>query len=475
IDAQYDRLHAAAIELNNVGTALESARETFTAAQRALRQALDDAESGGFAVGDDGSVSWPPGHPDDQAAFREQAEQIAERIRRALAEATRQDESVASALRRLASAVHGIGLTDGEQEQRLAADARLVAELAGGVDASRIPPPGTDPQRVADWWKGLSEAEREQYLHAYPDRVGMLDGLPAVARDEANRSLLEQRLAELRGRRDRLSGEEEKILRGLEQIETQLERSALDPKALPLYVLGLDTRGDGRAIVAVGNPDTAKHTAVVVPGLGTELNDIGGQIGRARRLARAADDMTPERGDVAAIAWLGYDAPELHNVAGGGRAETGAPELDRFVDGIRAVHGSEHRHVTVVGHSYGSTVVGEAAKRPGGLAADDLIVAGSPGMRVDNIDQLQIERRHVWAGSAEGDRVSGFLGNFSHGPEPHEKDFGANRYVVDTEGHSDYWKDNSESLRNQARIVVGKYQEVSLEHGERPEDWSPSG
>ncbi|MCX9191818.1 hypothetical protein C3Y87_10405 [Carbonactinospora thermoautotrophica] len=87
-------------------------------------------------------------------------------------------------------------------------------------------------------------------------------------------------------------------------------------------------------------------------------------------------------------------------MAGGGRAEAGAPELDRFVDGIRAVHGSEHRHVTVIGHSYGSTVVGEAAKRPGGLAADDLVVVGSSGMRVDNIDQLQIERRHVWAAAS---------------------------------------------------------------------------
>ncbi|MEK8106543.1 alpha/beta hydrolase [Micromonospora sp. M12] len=35
--------------------------------------------------------------------------------------------------------------------------------------------------------------------------------------------------------------------------------------------------------------------------------------------------------------------------------------------------------MTVVGHSYGSTVLGEAASTGNGLAADDLIAVGSPG------------------------------------------------------------------------------------------------
>ena len=60
----------------------------------------------------------------------------------------------------------------------------------------------------------------------------------------------------------------------------------------------------------------------------------------------------------------------------------------------------------------------------------------------------------------------------NHGQSPHREDFGANRYKVDTEGHSDYWKKDSESLSNQARVIVGKYSDVGLEHGEKPvQDW----
>ena len=55
-----------------------------------------------------------------------------------------------------------------------------------------------------------------------------------------------------------------------------------------------------------------------------------------------------------------------------------------------------------------------------------------------------------------------------HGQSPHREDFGANRYVVDTTGHSDYWQRDSQSLDNQARIVVGQYDKVGLVHGEVP-------
>jgi hypothetical protein len=40
--------------------------------------------------------------------------------------------------------------------------------------------------------------------------------------------------------------------------------------------------------------------------------------------------------------------------------------------------------------------------------------------------------------------------------------------VVDTTGHSDYWRRRTGSLQNQAAIVVGEYDKVTLEHGEPP-------
>lgn len=58
-----------------------------------------------------------------------------------------------------------------------------------------------------------------------------------------------------------------------------------------------------------------------------------------------------------------------------------------------------------MGHSYGSTVVGEAAKT-GGLPVDDIVVAGSPGMHVDTASQLMDDPRHVWAGASDSDPVA---------------------------------------------------------------------
>jgi hypothetical protein len=170
------------------------------------------------------------------------------------------------------------------------------------------------------------------------------------------------------------------------------------------------------------------------------------------------------------IAWIGYDAPDwLGPAMTGGYANEGAPQLDRFVDGTRVARdaeGVDGRRV-VIGHSYGSAVVGVAASTGNGLDVNDIIVAGSPGMRVPDATHLNIDPRHVWAGAATDDRVTQ-AGPIAHGTAPHTAEFGANRFHVDTSGHNDYWRPGSESLRNQAHILVGQYDRVTLDHGRPP-------
>jgi len=102
------------------------------------------------------------------------------------------------------------------------------------------------------------------------------------------------------------------------------------------------------------------------------------------------------------------------------------------------------------------------------LRVDDIIVAGSPGMHVGTAAELNIDPRHVWAGRGDYDAVP-WLGQFSHGTQPHSPEFGANRFYVDTTGHSAYWTPDSHSLRNQARILVGDYTSVGLVHGRPPQ------
>ncbi|MDQ3483880.1 MAG: hypothetical protein M3445_00440, partial [Actinomycetota bacterium] len=74
-------------------------------------------------------------------------------------------------------------------------DPALSSALAAGTGVV-FNPAATAEQRAA-WWAGLSAAERRAVLTAYPSAVGSGDGLPAEARDEANRILLEADLAEL--------------------------------------------------------------------------------------------------------------------------------------------------------------------------------------------------------------------------------------------------------------------------------------
>jgi predicted esterase len=305
-------------------------------------------------------------------------------------------------------------------------------------------------------------------MNAFPEKIGWLNGLPAEDRDEANRLHLAQQPGDPR-------------LRALQRQLGQLDAAGKDP-----YLLGIDPKShDGRAIVAVGNPDHARHTGVLVPGVGNDLSNVGETIARAERLTSQASAYSGP-GQVSTIAWLGYDTPGFGNAASYAPADQGAPALSQFVDGVRQAQsdaGVNNGHVTAIGHSYGSVVVGEAAKH-GGLHVDDIAVAGSPGMHVDNASQLHVGAGHVWAQEAAGDPIPDF-GQISHGgddgpygfkpemeprPIPTDESFGAHQMKTDTQGHSAYWGIRpdgtpTESLRNQARVIAGRYGDISSTRG----------
>jgi hypothetical protein len=368
---------------------------------------------------------------------------------------------------------------------------------------------GRSPEQVHDWWDRLTPEQQEQAIRDYPDVVGWLDGVPVEDRDTANRVMLDRYEFSLQDRQKYLQARWDELSRdplvppdGAEARAVREELSTVDRTLAGLgvvdrsldklgdrgYLLGIDPAGDGKAIVAVGNPDTARHTAVWVPGLGTDLGSTSGNVDRVMHLQEAADQQTRGvQNDVATVMWLGYDAPEGDSsVVTGERSKQGAGPLRGFVDGLRATHDGGDYHVTAVGHSYGSTVVSQAAL-PGGFAVDDMVTAGSPGMDTGHAADLHMPAGHVWAGSAADDPVSNpgehawltgglfgpvgvYVEGDAHGISPHDPDFGANEYHVDTHGHSDYWNPGSDSIDNQARVVVGQYSRVGLEHGQLPPD-----
>lgn len=294
---------------------------------------------------------------------------------------------------------------------RVAADADAAAAgRLDGLGTIGTPPPPPDrlpsctatPAEVRSWWDGLSTDQQRWLTATQAGWLGPLDGIPVAYRDLANRLLLDDRRAELdRAAADAGPGEWKRIAglrHGLDRLIARLTR-ADGPRA---YLLRLDVAGEGGAVVALGDPDLAANVLTQVPGMTADLASYQHELDRAERVAVRAGQLGPAS-DTSTILWLDYDAPDfLDEAATAAPADAGAPRLRRFQDGLRATHLGAPAHLTVLGHSYGSLVVGEAARTPG-LAADDVAFVGSPGVGVNSAAQLRVPR--VWSSTSRADII----------------------------------------------------------------------
>ncbi len=333
-------------------TALNSLAHEMRVQQRSLQEALGDANALKFTVHADGSVTYPeageglingkplPGGtatgrglpglvppsglvaPNPHAA---KAQEIADRVEKAVRTAREIDWRYARILRKL-KAEEGLKVPDATWTDA-ATDAAAVRGAARGYLKDAIPHDASPAERKA-WWAGLTQEQREEYLAVYPDRIGNLDGIPAVVRDAANRDNLQLLIGKLEGRDDEMA---ETQLAGLREIDRQLQ----DDRKPPMFLLGIGDEGNGRAIVSYGNPDTARNVSAYVPGLNTSLDEefAKGDLKRARDTAMGTLNHDPSS---AAIVWLGYDAPQTPDglgslaVMGDERAEKGGGGIQRI-------------------------------------------------------------------------------------------------------------------------------------------------
>ncbi|WP_405661274.1 alpha/beta hydrolase [Streptomyces sp. RK9] len=522
--------HYVQTECGLVGSALDAFSYEMEAAKKKLDAALADARAGGLTVHADGSVSYPPGGDKDKdgktpeggkaggltdetasAVGRQAADfnpnpkarlaqDCADAIATALKEATEADAKWAPKVRALKA---DDDLTVSARDWADAGSDTRGVNAAGKeyLDSMPQPPKNGDPKANAEWWKGLDSDERSAWVAMRPDSVGALDGLPSTVRDEANRMVLAEARGSAQGeydtwlrkhpeparyteftnpqtgevnkkvenpewwKWDKARKEAHKSIDGMDAIQTRFDSTGT--KGMPeAYLLGFSTEGDGRAIIANGNPDTADHQSAYVPGTKASLGNIEGDINRGVKVWRVADDQADGR-SVSTITWLGYDAPDTveKDAPFEHYAYDGAPAFNRFLDGLEAAHtGDTAPHRSVIGHSYGSTLIGAAAET-GDLNADDVMFAGSPGVKVSGADEMDVPKGHVWNEEAEGDVVPD-LGRYGHGGDmfiiPSDEGFGANQMATDTQGHSGYWDEGSTSLLNQARVVAGKGDDVEL-------------
>jgi len=469
--------------------------------------------AGGGTARAGASIPYLPGKGEgDGNPNKAKAEDIAERIASAVRAAGEIDARYAPVLRRL-KAPAGLDVTD-DMLVDAAADMKAVRKTVGGFLDRKSIPDGASPAENRRWWDGLTADQRDEYATLYPAQIGALDGLPSEVRDTSNRMVLAETRAQVWQRYERLGPEpshyiqagdppttvvnpvwrqwQEKgglrlrsQLKGMDAVQARLDASGAPGEngesGLPqAYLLGFDTKGDGHAIIANGNPDTADNTAVYVPGTGSKLENASGDINRMTAAWREADAQAPGT-STSTITWIGYDAPQniLTDSPRASYAYDSAPELNNFLDGLQTAQGgADASHTTVIAHSYGTTVVG-AATEEHRIAADDIVVAGSPGMLVGDASDLGVGSEHVWSEAAGDDPVPyigrPFLGGEKWGVEyyhgvpynagyittiPSDEAFGAHRMDVDTSGHSGYWNRGSLSLQNQAAVVVGNYGDV---------------
>lgn len=306
-------------------------------------------------------------------------------------------------------------------QQANSLDGELACALGlEGPAAPAAPGPSAlpdDPAHFNRLWRSLSRQQRDE-IYRRDRNVGNHPGMPVgtdadPGSDYYNRRHLAEDLASARR-----TGAES--LPDLAALDESL-RDHPDHR-LMLY----DTGGEQvHAAVAVGNPDTAAHVCVTAPGLNTtvrgSMREMVSQAGELRRESlRQLADAGKAGEDVAAVAWIGYDIPQIpgltanplsavrsevgaYRVTHDGAAKAGAVKLARFYDGITAAHGGAPLNLTAIGHSYGSLTTGLALPQSHGVG--NAIFYGSPGVEAATPAQLGLQSGHVFVMQTPDDAI----------------------------------------------------------------------
>ncbi|MFB8002156.1 alpha/beta hydrolase [Nocardia sp. NPDC056000] len=377
-----------------------------------------------------------------------------------------------------------------------------------------------------NWWQDLTPDQQSAVTRLHPHEVGNADGVPPHARDQANRLSIARDLAELRERNPRVEkwtsrfsdpeGRQQfqnlqSTIRNLEHADTLADNFAnrdrtdpTDPPGYrpPVHVLSYDSKafnGEGRAVVAIGDVDHASTVSFHIPGITTTVRSLEVNLNNAFNHFWATSDNVHDPATVAAIAWIGYDAPsgsrigrEMTNPA---LAQRGGQLLARDVAAFNQTRkinaglpgGSPPPEVHLFGHSYGSTTTsyaGAGGRLTGEVSTITLL--GSPGAGpIVHASEFGIGAENVFVASSSRDPVT-WIGSSTPGEiaraapglgmglgmDPSVEAFGARRVIAQFPGgvktfsdistHTGYYRFHdeahsipSESLHNFAKIAAG--------------------
>ena len=156
----------------------------------------------------------------------------------------------------------------------------------------------------------------------------------------------------------------------------------------------------------------------------------------------------------AVIVWQGYaPPPDVPSGIDPSAARAGADDLAMFQMAIDERFPDAHK--IVIGHSYGSVVATRAAMDHG-LFADELVLAGSPGVPARNANELTLvgDDPQVTVVDSPTDPIRALRGPFGavHGYNPSSPIFGADQLNGVRGSHTDYFTD-AEMLEGLGRMA----------------------
>ena len=464
-------LDRALTNINGALMAIEAARDGVGSIMAYVNEAKAFASLHGCTINPDGSVSSVK-----QGMLA--VTRLEDNVRAILSKANQVDTTLAEAL----ASINTDRYTDGD---------RGSDKVVGIPD---VPQPNWSPSQNAAWWNSLPEERKKFLIDHCPDDIRHLDGLPAAARDQANRRALDgyvdangkehqgalrdakraveeaQQAYDIADKKcandkasDHVAAEAEKAdaqikldraKEAYEDLKAIREQTANDVRAskglAPAYLLDFNYDNDYHrttAIVSSGNPDTATHVSTLVPGIGTNVRgDLVKYVAANDRLRAQTAHAGVDPNSVATISYLGYVAPRndgLNNIQAAdiGYADRAAPKLAQFEEGLRANADANHHTFTntLLTHSYGSTTGGKAAILMAPGTVDRLILTGSPGGGVQSIDEYNVPREHVYESSIpEGDAVQGIGPDWIYGKNPRKLE-GITHLSGDATDAKDYW------------------------------------
>jgi hypothetical protein len=349
--------------------------------------------------------------------------------------------------------------------------ASYVASHGSAVHRLLVSPPRATA--VASWWSAKTPAEQQALAAKAPGIVGNLDGVPFAARDRANRVLLARSIATLKASIDSGAGRAKLVERRhhldiLNQVARTLASAAGQPRR---QLVTLDTSGEVRAAVAVGDLASADYVSYLVPGMFFTVQgqmydwtviaqDLQTQQAHWLKTLSTADPSLAGK-TAATVAWIGYKTPGVLDIASLDRAKSGANYLGHAVQGIQAVRSGAEPYVTLVTHSYGSTTaMMELAN--GGMTVDALAIIGSPGAAAQSASALAVRNDNVFVGEAAWDPI---VNTAFYGSDPGSSTFGARKMDVAggtdaithktlaaAVGHLGYFDTGTAAMRNIALI-----------------------